>query len=214
MTDNIETCPICSNNAVFSFKKKSIDYYQCSNCYTLFSEYIDNSGMVGGQAEIPRNVQQNPERIERLKVMCGGKFEGVNVLDFGAGTGYFVDDLNAAGFNADGYDAYNPKFDTLPQKDKYDICTMVEVAEHLSKPFVEYDCIFRSLKKGGLLYIETSFVNVAWHENIPLDQFDYVAPQAGHCTIHSWHGLDLLLALKNFTPAQHLNRHCRLYKRN
>jgi SAM-dependent methyltransferase len=208
---NEKICKICNNHALFSFTKENVDYHQCTSCHTLFSEPIDNSGMVGGQNEVPRNVEQNAGRIERLKALCGGKSEGVSVLDFGCGTGYLVKDLNAAGFIADGYDAFNDEFSRLPEKNKYQLCTMVECAEHLSWPFVEFDCINRSLITGGVLYVETSFVNVAEQENIPLDEFEYVSPKAGHSTIFSWHGLDILLLRKGFIPTMHINRHVRLY---
>lgn len=205
------TCPCCNNNAPFRLKKGNTDYFLCSSCSTLFCGDLPNENMVGGGNEVPRNVEQNPERIERLKILCGGKVEGVKVLDFGSGTGYLVTDLRAAGFEADGFDPYNPEFSNFPEKDKYQLCTMVEVAEHLSKPFVEFDCINRALIKGGVLYIETSFVNVAHQENIDLEDFEYVEPKVGHSTIFSWHGLDCLLLMKGFVPTQHINRHVRLY---
>lgn len=204
-------CPCCNNGALPRLKKRSIQYYQCLNCQTLFCGDLPNENMVGGGNEVPRNVEQNPERIERLKILCGGNVEGVKVLDFGSGTGYLVKDLKAAGFDADGFDPYNPEFSRLPEKDKYQLCTMVEVAEHLSKPFVEFDCIHRSLTQGAVLYIETSFVNVAQQENIELEDFEYIEPKVGHSTIFSWHGLDCLLLMKGFIPTQHINRHVRLY---
>lgn len=204
-------CPCCNNVAPFRLKKGNTDYFQCSSCSTLFCNELDNSGMVGGGNEVPRNVEQNPERIERFKTLCGGNVDDVKVLDFGAGSGYLVKDLKAAGFDADGFDPFNPEFSKLPEKDKYQLCTMVEVAEHLSKPFVEFDCIHRSLTKGAVLYIETSFVNVAQQENIELEDFEYIEPKVGHSTIFSWHGLDVLLLMKGFVPTQHINRHVRLY---
>jgi len=204
-------CPICNNHAHWRLNKLGVDYHQCTNCKTLFSVAIDQDGMVGGGAEVERNEQQNDGRIERIKTIFGGKVEGVKVLDFGCGNGLFVSDLNKAGYEATGYDGFNEKFGVLPTKDTFHICTMIEVAEHLSSPFIEYDCIYRSLLKGGVLMIETSFVNVAEQENIPLEDFHYVAPQAGHSTIYSWHGLDLLLSRKGFTTLDHINRHVRLY---
>lgn len=208
---NDKICPICNNHAHWRLNKLGTDYHQCTNCRTLFSAPLDNSGMVGGGSEIERNTLQNAERINRLKVIFGGHTDGVNVLDFGAGTGYLVDDLNAAGHNAIGYDAYNPKFKILPEKDKFHACTMIECAEHLSHPFIEFDCIYRSLLKGGVLMIETSFIEIADQEGLELEDFFYINPAAGHSTIYSWHGLDLLLSIKGFTPLQHINRHVRLY---
>ena len=69
--------------------------------------------------------------------------------------------------------------------------------------------MLRSLIYGGIVMVETSFIDVANEENIPLEDFFYIAPQAGHSTIFSHHGLDLLFTLKGFAPIQHWNRHVR-----
>lgn len=204
-------CYLCNNHANSAFIKDGVEYHECSNCGTLFSDPIDNSGKVGGQNEIPRNVEQNAGRIERFKTLCGGNIQGIKVLDFGCGTGYLVKDLRDAGFEAEGYDAFNPEFDRLPEKDKFQLCSVVECIEHLSWPYFELDCIHRSLTKGAVVYVETSFTNVAAQEGIPLDQFEYVSPAAGHSTVFSWHGLDILMIRKGFIPTEHINRHVRLY---
>jgi len=212
--DNFRICPICNNYSPFRLKKDEVEYFQCTNCKTLFSEQLDNDNKVGGDYEVERNVNENAERIERLKGLSAKEPKDLFVLDYGCGHGYFVKDLRYAGFNVDGFDMYNPEFEKLPERNKYDFVTMVEVAEHLSTPYVEFDCIFRSLKNNGILYVETSFVNVAEEENIELDDFHYIAPLFGHSTIYSHHGLDLLLALKGFTPIVHINRHVRCYIKN
>lgn len=208
---NTKTCYICNNHAHLLFVKKGTEYHCCTNCGTLFSDPLENSGMVGGMNEVPRNVEQNTGRIERLKTLCGGNLKDVNVLDFGCGTGYLIKDLRDGGFEAEGYDAYNEQFSRLPEKNKFQLCTIVECIEHLSKPFAELDCIYRSLIPGAVVYVETSFTDVAEQEGIPLDLFSYVEPSVGHSTIFSWHGLDVLMLRKGFVPTQHINRHVRLF---
>lgn len=208
---NHRQCPVCNNPAPERLKKGAIPYFQCGSCKTLFCDPLDNSNMVGGGNEEARNKEQNPERIYRFERMFQRK--EINVLDFGCGNGMLVNDLKSACFNADGYDAYNPLYSKLPQKDKYELVVAVEVVEHLSKPFIEFDCIYRSLKVGGVLYIETSFVDVAIEEQMPLEEFFYVSPEVGHSTIFSHHGLDLLLSFKGFIPFTHINRHVRCYRK-
>lgn len=205
-------CPVCNNYSPLRLTKKHTEYYQCTSCKTLFSDPLENSGMVGGKNEVPRNKEQNHLRISRIDNLVKGiNKESVRVLDFGCGTGYLIADLNEAGYACDGYDAYNPDYAKLPENNKYNVCTMIEVAEHCSKPFFEFDCIYRSLVKGGFLMVESSYVNVAEQDNIPLEDFEYIEPSVGHATIFSHHGLDLLLALKGFTPLSHIDRHVRLY---
>ena len=211
MSETKRKCPCCNNYAPNRLVKVKTQYYECDTCKTVFSDPLDNSDMVGGGAEPERNLLQNPERIMRLKILAGGNIEGINVLDFGCGFGKLVNDLNAAGFVAEGYDAYNEDFLTLPKRNYYHAVTMIEVIEHLSAPFVELDCIHRSLVKGGIVYIETSFTDVAKQENIELENFEYLNPSVGHSTVFSHWGLDVLMAIKGFIPTTHINRHVRIY---
>lgn len=206
-------CIVCNNSSTKRLIRDEIQYWQCSNCKTLFCDELDNADKVGGEWEVERNDQQNHLRIGRINEMVyGSKKEEVNILDFGAGHGYFIRDLKNAGFpNVDGYDAYNDEFSKLPTRDTYHVVTMTEVIEHLTAPFYELDVVHRCLLKGGAVLIETSFIDVAAEDGIALEDFFYISPKAGHSTIFSHHGLDLLMALKGFTPAQCFNRNVKLY---
>lgn len=208
-------CPICNNLSKLRLRKGVVEYYQCLNCKTLFSEPLDNDNMVGGGFEIERNVNQNHLRIERIMEQTSSVLkEQLNVLDFGCGHGYLIKDLKENGFsNADGYDAYNGEFQVLPTKNKYHIITAIEVIEHTSKPYYELDVMYRSLVNGGIVMIETSFIDVAEQEGIGLEEFFYIDPKVGHSTIFSHHGLDLLMAIKGFAPIQHIDRHVRMFRK-
>lgn len=207
-------CFICNSEAKERLKKGSVVYYECSNCKTLFSGELDNSNMVGGRFELERNVNQNEIRIQRINEMFDGYDKStVNILDFGCGNGLLVSDLKHVGYNAIGFDAYNEKYSERPENNKYHLITCVEVVEHLSQPYFELDVMFRSLTKNGIVMFETSFVNVADEEGIPLEDYDYIEPKVGHSTIFSHHGLDLLMALKGFKPFRHTNRHVRVFQK-
>src|SRR6478736_1264828 len=118
MKDRI--CPICSNAAPFRLKKENTDYCQCCNCKTLFSDPLENSDMVGGEHEEGRNIQQNHLRIGRIdEMIMGAKKDTIHILDFGCGHGMLIDDLKKSGYpNVVGYDAYNEKYNVLPEKEK------------------------------------------------------------------------------------------------
>lgn len=209
------TCPICNNVAQYRLTKGVTQYFQCTNCKTLFCDELDNDNMVGGEHEVGRNELQNHLRVARVgEMLLGYKKEDVSILDFGAGHGFLVKDLKAAGYpNVSGYDAYYEHFSRLPEKNKYHVITMIECIEHLAAPYVEIDVIFRSLVNGGCLMVETSFVDIAWQENIELEDFFYIAPQNGHSTIFSHHGIDVLMLKKGLTPIQHFNRHVRVFQK-
>lgn len=202
-------CPVCRNIAPYRLSKGELEYNQCGFCKTIFCDPLDNSNMVGGEHEEGRNVKHKEERIERFSGLIGAYG---SVLDFGTGHGMLVTDLREAGFTCDGYDKYNPKFSYL-KDEKYNLVTMVEVIEHLSYPFDELNIIFDRLADNGIVYVETSFVDVAEEENIPLEDFFYIAPQNGHNTIFSHHGLDLLFQSKGFVPVKHLNRNVRVFQK-
>lgn len=204
-------CPCCQSESKVIFNKKGYDYLECSSCKTVFiPDGINQSDMVGGGFETERNVNQNKERIERFIFLTG--FYAGKILDFGCGHGMLVSDCKKAGLNCDGYDKFNPELDTI-KDDNYTLITMIEVIEHTFAPFSELDVIYNKLAKNGVLYIETSFVDVANEENIPLEEFFYINTDVGHCTIFSHVGLDLLMQEKGFTPLKHINRNTRLYQK-
>jgi len=208
-------CPICNNSAPVRLKKLNIEYRLCDNCKTLFSAPIDQDGMVGGEHEVGRNESQNHLRIARVNEMATGiKKEDVRILDWGCGHAYLINDLKKEGYlHVDGYDPYTEEYCRLPEKEKYHIITAIEVIEHTSFPFIEIDTMHRSLVDNGVVMVETSFTTIAEQEGISLDEFFYVAPQNGHSTIFSHHGLDLLFNSRGFIPRQHFDRNVRLYSK-
>lgn len=213
MAPKDQNCPICNNEAPIRFRKHVTDYRTCTNCGMVFSGPLDNDNLVGGVAEVERNTQQNHLRIARINEMTlGEKKENVWILDFGCGTGYLIEDLKKAGYqNVVGYDAYNERFQKLPEKDKFHVCIAVEVFEHLSHPFHEISAIYRWLKPGGVVYIETGFLNATREEGIPDEGNPYINPDAGHSTIFTHHAMDLLMTQKGFIPLQKFNRHSHVY---
>ncbi len=208
-------CPICGNLAGFFFKKSNTLYAQCSSCRTVFCDPLDQDNKVGGKFEIERNYKENYLRVARIEEMYRGKpKEDLMILDWGCGNGYLIEDLKKAGFpNVDGFDLYNPPFSKLPESNKYHIITCIECIEHTSPNYLEIDVMRRSLLDGGCVMIETSFVDVAEQEGLPIEDFFYCAPDDGHSTIFSHHGLDLLFALKGFQPRQHFDRHVRIFQK-
>lgn len=208
-------CTVCGNHANYKFKKSNVDYFQCSSCRMIFCDYIEQDGLVGGGAHEERNTIQNPIRIERINNLTKGvKREDVFILDWGAGFGRLVNDLKDAGYiNTFGFDPYTEDFWRLPYEYKFDIIVSVECLEHLGAPFVEFDAMLRVLKPGGIVYLESGFLNAAWEDGIKDEDNPYINTDAGHCTIHTHHSIDVLMLRKGFEPRQHVNRHCRIFQK-
>ena len=203
-------CPVCTSDASVFINKKGYDYYQCQSCKTVFVPGgIEQGNMVGGGYEFERNTTQNDERIRRFFGLVGS----INMLDFGCGHGMLVAHCNSKDILCDGYDKWNPDFNKLQDK-KYNLISMVEVIEHTSAPFSELDDINDMLSDNGILYIETSFVDIAEEEVIPLSEFFYIEPSVGHCTLFSHASLDILMRSKGFTPLVPIDRNTRIYQKN
>ena len=202
-------CPACNDTSKERLVKKDVQYYQCQYCGTLFSGELPNDNMVGGGMELERNLQQNQGRLERFIALAG---KDAKILDYGCGHGMLKDFLLENNINAFGYDKYNKEYNFITEHE-FDLVSMVEVIEHLSHPFYELDQINLLLKPNGVLYIETSFIDVAFEEKIELEDFFYIEPSVGHSTIFSHYGLDILMVKKGFLPLRHINRNVRLYKK-
>jgi SAM-dependent methyltransferase len=182
--------------------KNGIEYFQDDNGI-IFCEPLNQDQMVGGGCEQVRNEMQNYLRLDRVFRLK----DNANVLDFGCGNGLLIKDMKAVGIKCTGYDKFNPKFKKLPKKETFDIVIMVEVIEHLNEPFAELDLIYKSLVKGGVVMIETSFSDWLTLED------SYIEPSVGHSTIFSHRGLTELMASKGFTEGGHFDRNVRIYKK-
>ncbi len=203
-------CIICNSTSKIIFNKKGYDYYQCSSCQSVFvPDGINQADMVGGEHEVGRNENENATRIERIKELVG---EYGKVLDFGCGHGMLVGDLRDAEIDAEGYDKFNPEFEKMPDG-KFNIVSMVECIEHTFRPFGELDIIYEKLLPNGVIMVETSFIDVAVQEGIPLGEFFYISPAHGHCTIFSHYGLDLLMQRKGFKVVPPINRNVRIFQK-
>src|ERR1051326_6515611 len=114
-------CPVCQSPSKIIFNKKGYDYYQCSNCETIFvPNGLPQDNMVGGGYEEERNTQQNAERINRFKDLVG---RYGRILDFACGHGMLVNDCRKADLDCDGYDKFNPECDKIPNR-KYNLVSM------------------------------------------------------------------------------------------
>lgn len=180
--------------------KRGITYTRKENG-TLYAGPLDQSGKVGGTNEATRNSVHNPTRMTRILDMGPHP----QILDFGCGSGMFVDFLCENGLKAHGYDKYSAKYNNEIPRNFYNVVTMVEVIEHTAEPYSELDAVFLCLVPGGTVMIETSFTDFLEDED------PYIEPAIGHSTIFSHLGLDELMISKGFEVGNHINRNVRVY---
>lgn len=195
---------ITGGEAVRSFVKGGVTYFTCKDTGTIFCKALDQSEKVGGIHEEGRNNEpDNIERIRRIKQITGK--DNPRVLDFGCANGYFLKDLNNNGCIGFGYDPYVEGYTEITKE--VDCISAIEVIEHFSEPFNEFDMMLDALVSGGKCYFETSFSD--WHDK---DSF-YITPEVGHSTIWSHKGLDYMMEKKGFKIEPHINRNVRIYSK-
>ena len=197
-------CPVCQTENRTTGTKKNVPYYHCKNCQTLYCKPIAQDNMVGGLHEDETEIRatQNNERIDRFITM--GLKDGAALLDYGCGKNYLVERAKERGLQAVGFDPYSKDYD-IELTGPFKVISMIEVVEHLSWPFNEFDTIHDLLHDNGTLYIETSFSN--W---IDIGH-DYCDPEKGHCTIFSHKALQMLLAEKGFFFKGSINQNTLLF---
>lgn len=170
---------------------------------TLYTGPLPQENMVGGTNEDIRNSQHNPERLKRIKQLNSNP----KVLDYGCGNGLLVKYLRQNDIWVDGYDPFNNIYSSPLPDSAYDIVTLIEVIEHTAEPYSEVDDIFRILRPGGILMIETSFSDF-------LEEGDpYLNPAIGHSSIFSYKGLDELMLSRGFEFGVKINRNTLLYRK-
>jgi len=91
------------------------------------------------------------------------------VLDIGCGTGTFLECLKHESYKVYGLEVSNQAWKYLEEKKipyfkvstskanlkKYDNIVLIDTLEHLNSPFKDLSKIYKSLKSGGFLFIET-----------------------------------------------------------
>ena len=174
-------CPVCSTTTeeLFHIVKYEIPYWKCSNCDLVFCKPIPKN-IILTDNNSPEERNNNSLYSTRLKRMLNECKNIQTVLDFGCGTGQFVEFLKLKNINAVGIDQ-NTKL-TLNNIDmKVDTVTMVESIEHLYDPIPIIEKLYQLLNVNGIFYIESSFVDFL--DN--LKYCSYVDPRIGHCSINS-----------------------------
>ncbi len=184
------SCPFCHSDNInkvlnakdFLVSNNEFEIWHCNHCGFRFTQDIPTLDKIGGYYKSENYISHSDTKkglLNHLYHMArnymlsvkykhittiGGKQKG-NLLDIGAGTGYFVNYMNNRGFKAEGIeiDADARKVaeknfgikllpvDTLYKlpEEKYDIITMWHVLEHIHDLEGYMHKIKTSLKKDG-----------------------------------------------------------------
>ena len=152
---------------------------KCSHCgMTFCSEIPSKERLRDYYGQYPTSEEMPAILVKRYNELLD-QFEPYrktnNILDFGCGNGFLLDEAKKRGWNV-----YGAEFDSryvancstkgirtcqVPVTPgdfgdiEFDVITCIEVIEHLTDPSVEVNLFYELLREGGLLYITTPNFN-------------------------------------------------------
>lgn len=171
----LHKCPLCSGISKSFANYRERDYYQCSQCNSLF---VDPTDLLNHADEKARYLEHNNDVFdERFRNFVSpiinavtNKFNPQHLgLDFGSGTGPVISEvLKEKGFSIEQYD---PFFHNKPEllKGKYDYIVSCEVIEHFYNPLKEFGMLCEMLNRGGELICMTHI----YSEEINFKKWNY-----------------------------------------
>lgn len=195
-----DSCYLCNEKkSKILYKKNSFYIVKCLNCSFTYvkplpldsqlSKFYDNFDYKNNKLEEPLIRR---DAIRSLKIICKhvGSMEK-RLLDVGCGRGYFLDEARKIGFEVFGID-YSFKMikyaknifnlnvqniDVFKYKSqvKFDIITLNQVIEHLSKPRDLIKKCYKLLNPGGLVYIATPNID-SLSAKVLKEHFDHLIP--------------------------------------
>jgi SAM-dependent methyltransferase len=176
---DVLSCLVCGSKKYIPYLKKfKIDIKLCIRCTSAFSskmpknfnDIYDNNEQFNHHQksyETTRKYRIKRFGYERLNLVLKFKKKG-KLVDIGCGNGWFLE-IASKYFSAAGVEPNNSllnftskklkinvynQIDSL-KKDEYDVITLFDVIEHVSKPMEYLEKISEKLKKGGIILIYT-----------------------------------------------------------
>jgi Zn ribbon nucleic-acid-binding protein len=155
-------CPLCqAEDTIKIYADKDREYLQCQTCQLVFvpSLYYLSAEEEKARYDTHQNNPDDPKYrafLSRLFIPLQNRLvPGSRGLDFGSGPGPTLSVMfEEAGHSMAIYDhfyALNPAVLDA----SYDFITATEVVEHLHHPRQKLDCLWATLKPGGILGIMT-----------------------------------------------------------
>ena len=141
------------------FKDRLFPLWKCPYCESIHSlAPVDFEDIYGGyplhQMSMDHFARRTLGNLLRRLERDGVRRDHA-ILDFGCGSGLFLDVLKRKGFtNVVGYDPYVEAFsETLRPGDRFDVVVANDVIEHTANPRETLSACADRLKEGGLLYV-------------------------------------------------------------
>lgn len=213
-------CKMCAGEALFfgtvDFSKNcqgarlrssgvSVNFYQCSLCDLLFTDFCDNWGsdeytqFIYNEDYLIVDPEYDGTRAARTAHEMLPRFESagkqLSLLDFGAGAGGFAQALRDAGFAR--VVNYDPYAGGEKPEGLFDVVTAFEVVEHSATPLETLDTLVSHMQVGGCIFVGQSMLP----ENIDRigTRWWYIAPRNGHITFYSYRTISAYAAMRGLS---------------
>jgi len=172
-------CPICKSGKLYMLKEYSKDHLvKCKNCNFVFSNFIPSGYELDkAYATYKRDNLVSDITLKRYGYLLDQfeKFRKTNnIIDVGAGDGWFLTEAKKRGWNVfgtefedravancldKGIDMHHGVLDPKKYNVLFDIITSFEVVEHINNPLEEFSHFYKLLRKGGMVYVTTPNFN-------------------------------------------------------
>ncbi|MGB9372108.1 MAG: class I SAM-dependent methyltransferase [Halobacteriota archaeon] len=147
--------------------------WRCAKCGSLHAQEPIDSDRYYRHYPIKRQRYDFfTKAIQRKRMNIlkrAGLKSGKTLLDYGCGSGHFVQYVRERGIHAEGYDPYSQEFGDASVLDRsYDFVTALDVLEHVDDPRALVDDLESYVARGGRMAIGTPNSDAIDHHH-PLD---------------------------------------------
>ena len=178
MTERLYSCPWCESEDIYTLWPET-QWYQCRSCSLLFRNPMPTKEELNDVYDrswsAPKNaMSETGGTDERLAKIYARKlanslqrkdFRELKILDFGAGRGSMLKALRELGAETYGVEPYGYEYlqeqgfeayrDLSEVNGTFDGVIMIEVFEHLHRPWMTIKELYNSLAECGWIYIST-----------------------------------------------------------
>ncbi|MBN3581549.1 class I SAM-dependent methyltransferase [Algoriphagus aestuarii] len=191
MAERLNKCPLCKSGLFLNYSeikdhavsKETFILCKCQNCSLLFTNPRPKEEKIGPYYDFPEyysheknnktitqfvyNKVRDYAVIEKVKLISGLKEPG-KILDFGCGTGEFLNAAKLSGWNIKGIEPsekarnqanqlldgkVSESIELIDEKKKFDIISLFHVLEHIHSLRKTVKKIIKHLKSDGYILI-------------------------------------------------------------
>jgi len=185
----------------------SVEYYRCSACGFLFSDFLDawpperqrREIYTDDYVKVDPDLSLRPAKITGwIEQQFGAWKDRVRIFDYGGGTGETARQLRTCGFRY--VESGDPFFaaNAIPPGG-VDLMLCIEVLEHLTQPDAAFAAAASRIGDEGVMLFSTLLQppdvaqrGLGWW---------YVAPRNGHVSLHTRKSLAILAERHGFAAA-------------